>query len=101
MSLLINKYKPKKINDLIGVDREIKVLKDFILNFKKGKALLIFGPCGCGKTSSIEILSNNLDLELFELNASNFRDKASIENILGSAIKQKSLFSKGNKDESN
>jgi replication factor C large subunit len=29
------------------------------------------------------------------LNASNFRDKASIENILGSAIKQKSLFSKG------
>tara|TARA_Y100000310_G_scaffold12560_1_gene12957 strand:+ start:21973 stop:23193 length:1221 start_codon:yes stop_codon:yes gene_type:complete len=95
MSLLINKYKPKKINDLIGVDREIKVLKDFILNFKKGKALLIFGPCGCGKTSSIEILSNNLDLELFELNASNFRDKASIENILGSAIKQKSLFSKG------
>jgi replication factor C large subunit len=95
MSLLINKYKPKKINDLIGVDREIKVLKDFILNFKKGKALLIFGPCGCGKTSSIEILSNNLDLELFELNASNFRDKESIENILGSAIKQKSLFSKG------
>jgi replication factor C large subunit len=95
MSLLINKYKPKKIDDLVGVDREIKVIKDFILNFKKGKALLIFGPCGCGKTSSIEILAEDLDLELFELNASNFRDKASIENILGSAIKQKSLFSKG------
>ncbi|MBI2667591.1 AAA family ATPase [Candidatus Woesearchaeota archaeon] len=95
MKLLIDKYKPKNLKDIKGLDREIKTIKEFIANFRKGKALLIFGPPGTGKTSSVHLLARELNYELFELNASNFRDKESIENILGGAIKQKSLFFKG------
>lgn len=95
MKLLIDKYKPKSLKDIKGLDREIKIIKEFVINFRKGKAMLIFGPSGIGKTSSIHSLAKELNYELFELNASNFRDKESIEKILGGAVKQKSLFFKG------
>src|SRR3989344_985846 len=95
MSLLLDKYRPKTLKEIKGIDREIKTLKDFVNNFKAGKGLLIFGPSGCGKTLSVYALARDLNYELFELNASNFRDKESIENILGSAVRQKSLFFNG------
>lgn len=95
MSLLLDKYRPKTLKEIKGIDREIKTLKDFVNNFKVGKGLLIFGPSGCGKTLSVYALARDLNYELFELNASNFRDKESIENILGSAVRQKSLFFNG------
>ncbi len=94
MRLLIDKYKPKSLNEINGLDKEIKILKNFIINFKKGKALLIFGPSGSGKTSSVYALAKDLNYELFELNASNLRDRESIEKILDSVVKQKSLFLK-------
>lgn len=90
------KHKPKF--DEIACSQEAKsALKAFILDFarQKKKAALLFGPSGCGKTSSIYALASQLGFEVIELNASDFRNKMQIHEIIGKASQQHSLFSKG------
>ena len=71
-------------------------IRSYVQHFKKGsKAVLIHGPTGIGKTVSIHILASELNYEIIELNASDFRDEASILSVIGNASQQMSLFSKG------
>lgn len=93
----IKKYQPKKLSEIAGQDEAIKQLKDFINNFKKQKkkALLLYGPSGNGKTAAVIALANELNYEFLEINASDTRNQEIIESLVGSAIKQHSLFSKG------
>jgi len=87
------KYKLKKFDDLI-VTSEIKKILNFIENKPKGKGLLLVGRAGSGKTTTLSLLAEKYNLELFEINASDARNKKSIEQTLGDVIKQKSLFAK-------
>lgn len=96
MSPLIKKYSPNSTKEIIGQQEAISQLNSFILNFKKQKkkAVLLYGPTGTGKTSAAYALAKEHDLEIYELNASDFRNKEQIKQKLGSAVKQQSLFSK-------
>jgi replication factor C large subunit len=89
------KYQPETTNEVQGHDKALLELKNFILNFKnqKKKASIIYGSSGVGKTCSVYALASDLNYEVFELNASDFRNKNMIESRLGSAIMQRSLFS--------
>jgi len=90
------KYQVKDFDDLV-ITSEIKKIIDFIENFKNQKnkkGLLLYGSAGSGKTTTITLLSKKYDYELFELNASDARNKKSIEGSIGEIIKQKSLFQK-------
>ena len=89
------KYQPKNASEIKGHDKALLELKNFILNFKnqKEKAAIIYGQSGVGKTCSVYALASDLNYEVFELNASDFRNKNMIESRLGSAIMQRSLFS--------
>ena len=91
------KYQPKKTDEIIGQDTAIRKLKDFVINFKKQRknAALIYGPSGVGKTISVHALANDLDLEILEVNASDVRNADQINSMIGSAVSQMSLFSKG------
>jgi len=93
----IKKYQPKTLSDIKGQDAAINQLKYFISNFKKQnkKACLIYGPSGCGKTSSIYVLGKEFNYEVYEINASDVRNKEQIDEKVGSAVYQKSLFSQG------
>jgi replication factor C large subunit len=59
------------------------------------RALILNGPSGTGKTSIAIALSKDNNLELFELNASDLRNRQSLEEVLKPAIEQTSLFKKG------
>ena len=89
-----HKYKPKKLNEFVGNKKEIKQIIDFIKNYQneKKKTLIIYGQNGIGKSVICETLSNELNLEFIELNASDKRNKAVIEEKLNNIIQQKSLF---------
>ncbi len=89
------KYQPENVSDVKGHDKALLELKNFILNFKnqKKRASIIYGSSGLGKTCSVYALASDLNYEVFELNASDFRNKNMIESRLGSAMMQKSLFS--------
>jgi len=85
------------LKDIIGHDEAIRELRNFINNFPnvKRKAVIMHGTIGVGKTSAVHVLANELDYEIKEVNASDFRDRESIEKIVGENSKQKSLFNKG------
>ncbi|MEM4648189.1 MAG: replication factor C large subunit [Candidatus Pacearchaeota archaeon] len=97
MIIWAEKYRPKNIKEIENLKEKETVL-DFVENYeerkKKYKACLIYGPPGTGKTALAYAIANQLQLELIEMNASDFRDKRNIKKIIGSAIEQKSLFKK-------
>src|SRR3989338_5315030 len=97
MQPLTRKYEPRTCKEIIGQDSSLRELQNFIINFKKQKkkAALIYGTSGTGKTCSVYALANELGLEVYEVNASDFRNAEQINQKVGSAIKQHSLFSKG------
>lgn len=94
---LVNKYVPKSCDDVVGQDEAFKKLKRFVTNFssEKKKAALIYGSAGIGKTSSAYTIANELGYEVIEVNASDFRNAEQINQKVGNAIKQRSLFAKG------
>lgn len=93
----IHKYIPKTESDIESQQEQLKIIKDFLKNFKqkKKKALVLYGPSGVGKTVVVYALAKDLDLEVIEVNASDFRNKDAIQKTLGNAASQLSLFAKG------
>jgi len=92
---LIEKYRVKKFEDLRGQDLAVQEVRTFFQMFPKKRALILNGPVGTGKTSMVLALAAEHNLELFELNASDLRNRSSLEEVLRPSIEQKSLFSKG------
>lgn len=86
---LLEKYRPKKLEELIG---NKKAIEEIIKNFGK-KPLLLYGPPGVGKTLSCYLLAKKLNLELYEINASDYRDLESLKKVL-LISKQYSIFGK-------
>jgi len=97
MNLWTEKYSPKNLKEVIGDRPPLLKLQDFILNYlkHKKKSIIIYGPPGTGKTSSVYAIAKENNLDILELNSSDFRNKKEIEKILGDSITQHSLFSKG------
>jgi len=89
------KYKPEKLSELLNP--EIVSLKNFIQNFprQKKRAVLLYGQTGIGKTASVYALANSLNYEIIELNASDLRNKQQLQEVIGNAAKQQSIFKKG------
>ncbi len=96
------KYRPKTFEDVKGQNEAIRKIKIFLETFNLGKltrgrkkALLLHGPPGTGKTTLAHVTANETDSEIFELNASDVRNKIKLQEILKPAIEQKSLTKKG------
>src|SRR3989344_643021 len=89
---MINLFQMTELEDIKGQD--LDKLRSYALN-KSKKPLLIYGPSGTGKTSSIHLLAKEMDYEIIEINASDCRNKEAIESIVGNASKQASLTKKG------
>ncbi len=92
---LIEKYRAKYFQDIKGQDIAVQEVKNFYRLFPRKKALILNGPVGTGKTSMVLSLANEFNLELFELNASDLRNRTSLEAILKPSVEQQSLFKKG------
>ncbi len=93
---LIEKYRCKKFEDIKGQDIAVQEVRDFFEGFPgKKKALILNGKVGTGKTSLALALAEENDLELFELNASDLRNRSSLNEVLKPALAQESLFKKG------
>jgi replication factor C large subunit len=96
--MLVSKYRPNKVDGVIGNDEVKKTLVKWILKWMKGekqKPILLWGPSGIGKTSLAHALAEEYELQVVELNSSDMRDKESIERVVNSAMLSSSLFGKG------
>ncbi|MEK6925848.1 MAG: replication factor C large subunit [Nanoarchaeota archaeon] len=108
------KYRPQYFAEVKGQDvavQKIKELLDFYLErgeksasrylaplIKKKipkKAVILHGPPGTGKTTLAHVAAKESGAEIFELNASDLRDKNKLREILKPAIEQRSLLKEG------
>lgn len=97
MVLLTEKYRPKTIKEVLGQKEAIEKISDFIKNFKSlsKKALILYGPSGTGKTSSIFAIAQDLNYEVIEINPSEAINKQHLQDSLGKSSKNFSFFKKG------
>ncbi len=87
----VEKHKPKSFNDIVGQENLGK-LRYSIVN---KEAIILSGGTGTGKTSAVYAIANDIGHEVVEVNASDIRNKEGINSVIGNAMKQQSLFSKG------
>lgn len=95
------KYRPISFLEVKGQDEAITKIKQFIENFHLGKltkvskkALILHGPPGTGKTTLAYVIAKESNSEIFELNASDLRNRIKLQEILKPVIEQKSLTKK-------
>lgn len=90
------KHRPKRFVEVRGQDLALEKLKTFIKYFRVGKkAIILYGPAGTGKTTLAHVIARETNLEIFELNASDLRNKIKLREILKPAIEQQSLLRGG------
>lgn len=88
--MLTEKYRPKRIREIIG---QGDALRKLALCIQEKRPVLVYGPSGTGKTASILAMANELNYDVIELNSSDLRNKSRINEIVGSSIMHHSLFS--------
>ncbi len=95
--LWTDKYRPRSLNELIGNPQAKEVIRSWAEAWKSGKSqppLLLVGPPGVGKTASAYALANEYNWEVVEMNASDTRNRAIVERVLGAASETYTLFGK-------
>ena len=48
---LAEKYRIKKYSELIGQEKAVEEVKNFLKEFPKKRGIILYGPAGTGKTS--------------------------------------------------
>ncbi len=91
---LIEKYRAKIFAEIKGQDETLNEIDVFYKKFPEKKAIILNGPVGTGKTSMAIALANEYNLELFELNASDLRNRLKLDEVLKPVTAQQSLFKK-------
>jgi len=91
---MLEKYKPSSLREVIGQNDLILKISDWLRKWKPGKALLIYGPTGTGKTLITKLIAKERKMSLFEINASDDRSASSLKERLLPAAKEGSLFNK-------
>jgi len=92
----IIKYRPRRVEDVVDQEKAKELLIPWIKKWLSGnppgkRGALLWGPPGVGKTSLVEAICNEFNLEKVELNASDFRRKSDIEKIAIVAATKKPL----------
>ncbi|MCL5100272.1 MAG: replication factor C large subunit [Candidatus Marsarchaeota archaeon] len=92
---LFDLYKISDISEIKGNDEAVRQLSDFAIEVQAKRAQmppLVYGPPGTGKTAAVHALAARHNWNLIELNASDYRDSATVKRILISSATSSSLF---------
>ena len=92
------KYKPRSLKEVVGNRKAKETLLSWVKSWERGipekRAALLYGPPGVGKTVTVEALANDLDMELIESNASDYRTEEAVRRIAGLASQFGTLLGK-------
>lgn len=84
--LWTDKYKPKKISDIIGQKEAVSSICNWLDEYGKKnesikRCLLLVGDSGVGKSSAAEVILKEYGYDIVEFNASGVRTKAYLEEV--------------------
>lgn len=94
MELWIDRHCPSRVEEMVGNKKAREEVLGFVHQFRKGKALLLHGPSGVGKSLLPALVAKELQLHVIEISASDERGKDAIEGY-ASAVQTSTLFAKG------
>lgn len=80
--LWVEKYRPKKIEDIIGNEEAKTIFIEWLKSKRRSKkAILLYGPPGVGKTALINAASKEFGFTIIEMNASDTRSEKAINAV--------------------
>ena len=84
--LWVEKYRPKKIAEVIGNEDAKATFVDWLKSKRRRKkAVLLYGPPGVGKTALVNAASTEFGFTVIEMNASDTRTEKTLRKIAGPA----------------
>ncbi len=84
--LWVEKYRPKKIDDVIGNEEAKETFIEWLKSKRRSKkAVLLYGPPGVGKTALVNAVANEFGFTIIEMNASDTRSEKAISAVAGPA----------------
>lgn len=90
------KHKPQTPSAIIGNKASKQKFLTWLNSWNKGipkkRAALLYGPPGIGKTVTVEVLAKELEMELVEKNASDYRTTDAIKRFAGLASQYQTLL---------
>ena len=80
--LWVEKYRPKKIEDIIGNEEAKATFIEWLKGKRKSKkAVLLYGPPGVGKTALVNAAAKEYGFIIIEMNASDTRSEKAVNAI--------------------
>jgi len=81
--LWVEKYRPKKIEDIVGNEEAKATFVDWLKgkSRSKKKAVLLYGPPGVGKTALVNAAAKEFNFTIIEMNASDTRSEKAVNAI--------------------
>ena len=90
------KHKPQTLDEIVGNKKAKKQFYDWLKSWDCGipkkRASLLYGSPGVGKTVTVETIAKELNMELVEKNASDYRTADAIKRFAGLASQYSTLF---------
>jgi replication factor C subunit 1 len=93
--MFVNKYAPKTSSDIIGHKEQIAQITNWLQSwdnsvtvFPEHRGIIITGPPGIGKTTSVHIIAAELGYEVTEYNASDTRSISKLRGLIAFGIKR-------------
>src|SRR3990167_1551755 len=91
----VEKYRPQTLAKVVGHPTAVETLRAWALSWEEGipkdRAIILHGNPGVGKTTSVYALANDMGWETVELNASDQRTAAKIEEVAGSGSRMETF----------
>ena len=99
---MLNKYRPNKTSEIIGNKVAIQTIDKWIASWKSNTkpqttSCLISGPCGIGKTLTLDLLITSLEYNVMEVNTDDERNATYINQKIKPFVKtSKNIWGKNN-----